>query len=423
MQKKALVIALSMIAFQPAPGRADDGSSVFSVKGFGTLGVVHSDEDQADFRGNVFQPNGAGRTRSWDIGPDTKIGAQLTANFNDKWSAIIQGVSQHQFDNTYRPLLEWANVKYQATDQFSVRAGRVVLPAFLISESRFVGYAQPWIRPPEEVYFVSSITNSDGADITWQAPIGGATNTASAFYGVSDAKLASGRVQAQPAWGINDTLEINSWTLRAAFVSLNIDLEIDSFEPLFSGLDQFGDIATQIGFADAGGAAHGLVDRYDLNDLDVQIYTIGANYDPGPWFAMAEYAKFEGDGFLQDSDSGYVTAGVRIDKFTPYVTYARIKTDTFEENIPTAGLPGPLATGADQLSAGVNASLAGFFTSQESYSVGVRWDFARNLDLKLQYDRLNLQDDTLGRLSNAEPGFDPSGERVNLFSAAIDFVF
>lgn len=423
MQKKALVIALSVVCCQSMASRADDGSSVFSFKGFGTLGVVHSDEDGADFRGTVFQPNGVGNTRGTDIGPDTKLGAQLTARFSDKWSAVIQGVSQHQFDNSYRPLLEWANIKFQATDELAIRGGRIVLPAFLISDSRFVGYAQPWIRPPQEVYFVSSITNSDGADITWQMPVGAATNTAQAFYGVSDAKLSSGRVQAEPAWGVNDALEINSWTLRAAYIALKIDLEIDSFNPLFDGLDQFGDAATQFGFAQAGSEAHALASRYDTHGLDVSIVTVGAQYDPGSWFAMAEYAKFNGDGFLQDSDSGYITAGIRIDKFTPYLTYAKITTDTYEEHISTAGLPAPLASGADQLSAGINASLNGFFTSQESYSAGVRWDFSRSADLKLQYDRINLQDGTLGRLSNPAPGFDPSGETVNLLSAAVDFVF
>lgn len=425
MQKKALIVALSVIAVQPAISRADDDSSMFSFKGFGTLGVVHSSEDGADYRGNVFQPNGVGRTRDWDIGVDSKLGGQVSAQFTDKLSGIVQLVAQRQFDNSSRPLLEWANLKYQITDELSVRGGRIVLPSQLVSDSRFVGYAQPWIRPPQEVYFVSSITNSDGADITYQSSIGEATNTAQAFVGTSDAKLSSGRVQAEPAWGINDTVEIDAWTLRAAFISLNIDLEIDSFDPLLAGLDQIGDAADAFGFPAAGAQAHALADTYDTNDLDIKIYTIGANYDPGSWFAMAEYVHFDGDGFLQDADAGYVTAGLRIDKFTPYVTYAKLTTDEDRSaTIDTTGMPAPLATGADQLAAGVNASLAGFISAQTSYSVGLRWDFSRSADLKIQYDRLTLEDDTVGRLGNVAPGFAPQdGDHVDVFSAAIDFVF
>jgi hypothetical protein len=425
MQKRAFAIALSIVAGQSALGHADDENSMFSFKGFGTLGVVHSSEDEADFRGNVFQPNGAGRTHEWDLGVDSKLGGQVSAQFTDKVSGIVQLVAQHQFDNSYRPLLEWANLKYQVTDGLSVRGGRIVLPSQLVSDSRFVGYAQPWIRPPQEVYFVSSITNSDGADVTYQSAIGGATNTAQAFVGTSDAKLASGRVQAQPAWGINDTVEIDSWTLRAAFISLNIDLEIDSFDPLLGGLDQVGDAADALGFPVAAVQAHALADNYGTSDLDIRIYTIGANYDPGSWFAMAEYVHFNGDGFLLDADSGYVSAGIRIDKFTPYVTYAQLKTD--EANaavIDTTGMPAVLAGGANALAGGINQSLRGFTNSQKSYSAGVRWDFSRSADLKIQYDRLTLEDGTTGRLGNAAPGFAPQdGDHVDIFSAAIDFVF
>ena len=60
--------------------------------------------------------------------------------------------------NSTRPYFEWANIKYQATRDLSVRAGRVVAPMFMISDSRMVGYAQTMVRPPEEVYFINPIT-------------------------------------------------------------------------------------------------------------------------------------------------------------------------------------------------------------------------------------------------------------------------
>jgi hypothetical protein len=422
MPKKLTAIALAAISTYPVFGRADDTEkSMFAFKGFGTLGVVHSSEDGADFRGNVFQPNGAGRTREWDWGVDSKLGGQVSANFTDKLSGIIQAVAQHQFDNSSRPLLEWANLKYQFTPELSVRAGRIVLPSLLVSESRFVGYAQPWIRPPEEIYFASSITNSDGGDITYQSQIGEVSNTAQAFYGTSTAKLSTGKIEAKPAWGFNDTIEINSWTVRAAYVFLNLDLDLSSIEPLLNGLTTLGNAATTFGFTETGSQALELADRYDLKDLDIHIYSLGANYDPGNWFLMGEVAKFVGDGFLQDANSGYLTAGYRIEKFTPYVTYAFVDTDRVEESISTVGAPGPLITGANSLAAGVNTTLKNFASSQKSFSVGVRWDFSRSADLKIQYDHLSLEDDTYGRLGNAEPGFD--GDKVNIISAAIDFVF
>jgi predicted porin len=175
----------------------------------------------------------------------------------------------------------------------------------------------------------------------------------------------------------------------------------------------------------AAAQAHGLADTYDTSDLDIKIYTIGATYDPGAWFAMAEYVHFAGDGFLQDADAGYVTFGYRIDKFTPYVTYAQSDTDLDDPAvIDTTGMPAVLAGGANVLAGGLNTSLSGFANSQKSYSVGVRWDFSRSADLKIQYDRLTLEDGTAGRLGNKAADFNPQdGDNVDVFSAAIDFVF
>ena len=46
----------------------------------------------------------------------------------------------------------------------------------------------------------------------------------------------------------------------------------------------------------------------------------------------------------------------------------------------------------------------------------------RNAALKLQYDRLNLDAGSSGRLGNVHPAFQPGGT-VNVFSVAVDFVF
>jgi hypothetical protein len=47
---------------------------------------------------------------------------------------------------------------------------------------------------------------------------------------------------------------------------------------------------------------------------------------------------------------------------------------------------------------------------------------ARNVAAKLQYDRINLDSWSSGRLANVQPNFRPGGT-VNVFSIAVDFVF
>ena len=122
-------IAIALCALLPAAGAhaADAGDPMFSFSGFGTFGVVHSSEHQADYISNIFEPNGAGFTHSWSANIDSRIGAQLNANFTPQLSAVVQVISEQNYDKSYRPHIEWANIKYQFTPDFSVRAGRIVL--------------------------------------------------------------------------------------------------------------------------------------------------------------------------------------------------------------------------------------------------------------------------------------------------------
>ena len=89
---------------------------------------------------------------------DSRVGAQLNARFSPQVSAIVQVTSEQRYDGTYRPEVEWANIKYDVTPDFSIRAGRTVLPSFMVSDYRKVGYATPWVRPPVEVYSLMPLT-------------------------------------------------------------------------------------------------------------------------------------------------------------------------------------------------------------------------------------------------------------------------
>ena len=73
------------------------------------------------------------------------------------------------------------------------------------------------------------------------------------------------------------------------------------------------------------------------------------------------------------------------------------------------------------LNAALNAIL-GSIPVQSTTSAGVRWDFMKNVDLKLQVDHTRLGEGSPGLLINLQPGFERGGT-VDLFSAAIDFIW
>ena len=83
--------------------------------------------------------------------------------------------------------------------------------------------------------------------------------------------------------------------------------------------------------------------------------------------------------------------GYRLAKLTPYLTYAAVKADgeTSSPGLNSSLLPPSLAALAAGLNAGLNAALRATAV-QRTISLGVRWDFAHNVDLKLQFDHTRL---------------------------------
>ena len=86
-----------------------------------------------------------------------------------------------------------------------------------------------------------------------------------------------------------------------------------------------------------------------------------------------------------------------------------------------ATFPPYLAGTVAGLDGALNAIL-GTLAVQNTISVGSRWDVMKNVDLKLQYDHIDLGAGSAGTLFNVQPDFQRGGA-VNLVSIAVDFVW
>jgi hypothetical protein len=297
--------------------------------------------------------------------PDTKLGIQLNVTLTDRLSVIVQGMSQYQYDGTFRPDLEWANIKYQPTPDLSLRAGRIAIPTFMVSDSLSVGYALPYARIPFEVYAQLPATHSDGVDGSYRMHVGAVTNTVQAFLGSFKTKLPNqGTYDTHDLYGIVDTVEYGAATLHFSYQTLRYDL---SFEGLVVGNDP------------------------------QQIATIGVSYDPGKWFASGEVIRAPDDAFGLFY-AWYVNVGRRFDKVTPYLGHSRA-------NMSHAGSLGFPA-----------------FINQDTTTLGVRWDFRKNFDFKAQLDRTTRHGGFNQFFVNQQPGFQERGT-VGIFTLLLDFVF
>ncbi|MDP2677541.1 MAG: porin [Rhodoferax sp.] len=411
MSHKLTPVALIAMALYASGACAEEtGAPMFSFSGFGTLGVVHSSEDKADFTSSFFKPNGAGYSHSWSADVDSLIGGQVTANLTPRLSAILQVISEQNYDTNYRPHVEWANIKYQFTPDISVRVGRIVLPAFLFSDTLKVGYATPWVRPPVEVYQLLPVTHSDGADASYRLHFGKLTNTVQFSIGKNDTTLTNngGYAKARGSWGIVNTAEYGPLTVRFTYQKTN--LTVESLNPLFDSFRQFGPEGIAI------------ADKYDPANKPFPFRGIGASYDPGSWFIMGEWGAVESHSVRGKAAAWYVSGGYRLGNVIPYVTYAQINPDNLSDpGLNVSTLPPSLAGPATSLNTALN-SLLSSKPSQRTVSVGGRWDFMKNTALKLQYDHTRIEAGSIGILTNIQPGFQLGG-KINMFSATIDFVF
>jgi hypothetical protein len=358
-----------------------------------------------------LQLSGAGYTRPWSPNVDSRLGAQVTAQFTPQLSAMLQVISEQRYDKAYKPHVEWANISYQPTPEFSVRLGRIVLPTFLLSDSRKVGYSNPWVRPPVEVYGLSPIYDSDGVDASYKMHLGEFVTTLVGSYGKTDFGVPpqGGTLHEKHLWVIADTVEYDSLTLHIAYQKSTVTYR--SLDTLFDAFRKFGPQGTA------------LADQYDLDNKRGQLITAGAMYDPGQWFVTGEWGKRKLHSAIVDSTAWYLGGGYRLAKFTPYLTYTAAKADrsTFDPGLNVSALPPYLAGPATGLNAALNQILA-TTPVQNTISVGSRWDVMKNVDLKLQYDHIDLRAGSIGTLVNVQPGFQP-GSTVNLLSITIDFVW
>jgi hypothetical protein len=414
------VCLLTLVTWQHPVARADIGAGsapgdmpMFSFDGFGTLGVVHSSEDNAQFTGSGLTPTGAGFGHSWSAAVDSLVAAQLTANLTSKLTAVLQVVSAQNYDDTYNPHLEWANVKYQFTPDFDVRIGRTALPVFMLTDTRLISYASPWVRLPVELYDLVPVTSNDGVDGSYRMPIGVGSNTVQLTAGGSDTRFpfgdGSGTLHARGLRTLTDTFEEGFATLRVTYGRSHVT--IAAFDPLFDGFRQFGPPGVVI------------ADRYGVDNRVVNFVGVGASYDPGKWFVMSELGHFSSDSLPGDETGWYVSGGPRLGKFTLFATYAARKEESnrSDPGLPEMGLPPAQAAAAAELNAVLNEELASIAV-QRTISTGVRWDFAKDLDFKIQADHTRHGAGSPGLLQDLQPGFKPGGT-VNLISVALDCVF
>lgn len=381
-----------------------------AFSGFGSIAMAHASIHDADFTSSILKYSGAGRSKRWSPHLDSRLGVQLDLTVNKQWSAVVQAVSEQRGDGSYKPAIEWANIKYQVTPDLSLRFGRIALPIFLAADYRKVGYANTLVRPPVEVYNAIPLSNSDGVDASYRWNHGAFKNVTQGFFGSTSKPLwDNATLKAHGIAGLSHTTSYRDTSIRVSAVKA--ELSIDLARALFDGYRQFG----------APGAA--LAERFDVDHRRVYAMSAGVNYDPGHWFVMSELGRTRTSSYLGDAYTAYASAGYRLGDFTPFLSYAVVDPDSAisDPGLSPQGMPPGQAYAATVLNGYLNRLLS-TIAVQSTFSAGGRWDVKPGLSLTLQYDRVRPEPGSRGSLINVRDDYMP-GRPVHVASASLDFVF
>jgi hypothetical protein len=411
--KTRFIVAALALPLAIGSAFAQDGSTV-RISGFGTGALTFADTDQAQFaRAN----QAAGVNKDPRTGVDSNLGLQADYTVNSWLSVTGQGLVRKDAEDNYGAELSWAFVKAKLSENLSVRVGRMAMPAFMISEYRNVGYANTFLRPPQELYSQMPLDNIDGADITWQQQYGDTTISALAAYGRSDIKRAnSPKAEARDQYALNLTAEHGPFIARIGRSGTKLSTESTQLDTAMAAFQNTAAAFNISQVADMG-------ELLGTKDRKYTFTSAGLSMDWNNIVVLTEYAKRKmPNSFLGSSKAWYVMGGYRFGKFLPYYTHAKVISSGVTNTIPAncaAGAPAACAPTLAALSGLMNSLTSAIDgSSQTTDSIGVRWDFMNSVALKVQVDRIKPQ--TNGLFVNVQPGFKGP---VTVGAVALDFVF
>ena len=348
---------------------AADGVTT-TVSGYGTVGGSFTSDSHYAYRHDITEYTGA--SNDFDLGLESRIGVQAVFDFGEKLSVTIQEVARERGDKTFDPGTEWLYAQYTPNSDWTLRLGRVALGTFLLSDSRLVGYADPWFHAPNEVYAYEPFEYVDGGQILWHKRIGEFGVTLQSSYGNTAAdEQALGttlEATAHDVFNASATVEFGNFLLRVAQTQLVYPV-VEPITPDFS---------------------------LHFNEHD-KFMSLGFQYDNGSALVLSEWTKRDESVVpivnlsILTGQAWYVAGGWRFGKLTPLLMVANSKPDL------------SLATPA------------GSFTSE---SVTLRYDVAHNVALKAQVTRA-----AAGNFWYCTTSIPGAPGYVDVFALGADFVF
>jgi hypothetical protein len=393
---------------------ASSTAQAIQFDGFMTAGAAMIvDIDDAD-KGNVYIGGlgDRGITENLTFEKDTRFGLQISSDVTDNMSVVAQILGRGDQGN-FNAVIEWAYIDYEFHETTSVHVGKIKQPVYLVNDYVEVGYAYPWIRPPQEVYLLNNPLNTvNGIELLLQFTVGPGTLSFQPYLGSNrdDIPNAQGAYfEAENIYGMDIKYSGSGYTVHAS----NFQCEVKTTGEFSLEGTGVGDVSV------------------DLNGKgDCNVTAAGFNLDMANVVVYAEWTQRTTTETLSrpfgDTEAYYATIGYRIGKFLPHITFASIEG---EASWVKPGAVAVLDTSGEPTTTTFNFPVP----IQTSITAGLRYEVNDSAALKMEYQVVDVEQDP-AELQAANQGFNyglfntnfyqstPQND-VGIISVALDVIF
>ncbi len=409
----------------------------FSFSGFGTVGYAQSD-----------QPYNYQRfvNKTGTFKRDTVLLGQMDAQFNAQWGATVQAKLSPSLSNdqSWQATLPWVFLSYRPSNDLLIRAGKLRVPLYMNSENMDVDAVYSAAQLPIEVYSLTPALNFTGASFVKTWAVGEHELNLDGYWGTANTNWRFyQRDAATPIWypmtadskGLLLTLHRNEDTYRVGLHQAGLKMSDGQGVPQTLNPVPLNPATTGL----VGNASAQVLSLTPLGypaplrslKMTMNMLNLGADIAWGDSFrTVGEFARTRSKGAETDpdGDSLYLSLVKNVGAWTPYITYAQIRTRntaTYSAvNTARVAAVSPLVPPA--LVAGINAgqrAIADVIAVYDQHSWIIGTSYALNKKSKIKAEWIQVRTGVASSFVNAPIGGESGNQLINVYAVSYSFLF
>lgn len=368
----------------------------------GVLLAFAASSAHAEIRFNGFASIKAGSTLSSsdhlygydkevDFNNESLFALQVQADLADRLSVTAQLMGRGE--NDFNAEFEWAYLTYELNSQTRINAGRIRTPFYRYSDFMDVGYAYDWARVPSSVYNLD-FNNLEGVSLVRFGQLGTVESSIQLIFGSYSGETS---ITPVPADASIEQVAGATWELSQG----NVSARLAYLTGKLTLVDQDGELSSLLNLLEQSGFAD-TANQIRINDARSSFMGLALGYDNGSLVLSGELVQAKvNDTVIPTQNGYYLSAGYRINSYTPFVSFENRNNDGKAEIYQALAATNPFRPA-------VEGVVDSFTTKRDTWNIGSRYDFHPSAALKVQFS------------SQKDKALD---QRDQLLTVGIDLVF